>query len=518
MVGLLILPARAGSLSNEPITSKKSARGNVAAVTLAAIALERGEKVDPGALDEVIYNGDATIHPNGVVELAFPHNGLRSYSVAGKIPRIRMKQVGGFLMSEPFVDTVDGETITHVQSFPVASQARAVLENVRKVFPRRKNWVIRPDILMSPFDYWLVDMIGSCRKYKLDFVLEKYPKKVSMDKATGAVYLDLDNPVKGIHTLRFKGVTPARDWLLRPIKKAVAGWSVRIVNGIPTIVRTRTLSPAGTMDLGDAQNEFIMASNFYGDEPLGVGKTSPFMWGRRTGFVVYGLRDDDTRSGINGRRTILRDGLYDREDPIGDDGFAFFRGLGRFLGGAHSMNLIHGALSLDRVGVSDWLRMNPILKDFHRARHLPVNVSPHVKAEWMFVDVAGIISEWSRMEGPRWDADNFTNDFLTGYFDSYVPRAVRVECLSPIFARKLDRVQPGKTLDIKAEFPALYKFFLAKAVADDINFTKDDRDPMSDFRSDYDATIEEGAILVSPGWDDDFDSIISVVRRVKSAI
>lgn len=165
--------------------------------------------------------------------------------------------------------------------------------------------------------------------------------------------------------------------------------------------------------------------------------------------------------------------------------------------------------------------MIPILKDFDHAVHLKVNVSPQEKALWMFLDVAGIVSEWSRAEGERFDSDNFTRDFLIGYFGHYVPTGVRQECLSPEFARRMDSVSVGQRMDVPALFPNLYKALITKAIADGMDMTPDDRGPMSGFASDYEPSQGLTDIFMSGGpgsWPDEWDSILSTIRRVKSAI
>lgn len=526
VIALIVTPPRpAAPLVNEPMLSKKSAKGNVAVVSAVAIALERGDQVDTTAMNQLIYNGVGTIHKNGVVELRFPASGLRSYSAAGKNARIRIKQVGALFpfMSDPFVDTVTGVQITHVQSFPMADRVRSRIRRATAKSPGKK-WVVElpKSVVMSPIDNHLMTVITSGAGYALDYVLETYPHKVTADRDSGTVYLDLDNPTAyGVSALRFRGVVPKRDWLFRKAKTIAPRMAVRLVDGIHTVVKTIEEEPKGTLWADAALNEYVVGSNFYGDIPLAVGKTGAFTWGKPTGFVVYGMRDDDTRAGINGRRTILRNPVSNESDPIGTDGPAFFRFLGRFLSGAHEMNLIHGSLGLDLVGVVDWARMIPILKDFDHAVHLKVNVSPQEKALWMFLDVAGIVSEWSRAEGERFDSDNFTRDFLIGYFGHYVPTGVRQECLSPEFARRMDSVSVGQRLDVPAVFPHIYTALITKAIADDMDLTPDDRGPMSGFASDYEPDQGLTDIFMSGGpgsWPDEWDSILSTIRRVKSAI
>lgn len=522
---LMLYPNPIFPLVNELMLSKKSAKGNVAVVSAVAIALERGASVDETAMNELIYDGIGKIHKNGVVELRFPSSGVRSYSVAGKNARIRIKQAGAIFpfLSDPFVDTVAGVEITHVQAFPMVERVRSHIRRATARNPNKK-WIIEPSkkIVLAPLDQYLMDVITSGARYALDHVLETYPKKVTANLTDGTVYLNLEYPtIYEITSFRFRGVIPKRDWLFRKAIKSSTRFSVRLVKGVPTVVKTIEKKPKGTMWIDSAVNEFVVGSNFHGDIPLAVGKTGAFMWGKRTGFVVYGMRDDDTRSGIRFRRTILRNPVSNEYYPIGTDGPAFFRALGRFLSGAHMMNLIHGNLRLAHVGAIDFKRMRPILKDFDRGVHLSVNVSPQEKALWMFLDVAGVIADWSGAEVKYGNLDNFTSDFLAGYFGSYLPRELRQECLSPEFARKLDSVSPGRRVDVPAQFPNLYMALVTKAIADGMDLTPDDQGPWSGFNSDYDPSQGLSDIFMSGGlggWSDDFDSILSSIRKVKSAI
>ena len=462
--GLILLTAgHLNGLSQQPLFSKKDGKTNHFAVTVSAVSIERGGSVDEQWLNGRLFNSVCKVHQNGVIELKFP-TGLRSFSVAGAAPRARIKQAGALFPRGWTTETIDGVDVTHVQARSVWS---TFWYKARQWWPIEYDW----EIPIEPFhldqlDQYLLDVILSGEEKETLDLIKTYPHKINFESPSGrTVYLRLDNPLSdGTTILRCKGVMPRRKWFGRLSTYPTMDRTIVMKDGVAAMRRTKNIvTPAGTMALRSALNEFTAAHSFDGDFPMAVGKYRLFHNKDQAGFIIYGMKEDDTRILCVGRNNVWRNNQTNELTPVGPEGPAFFREVGKSLRDAHGVGIIHRAFHLGNIGYSqERNRKRPVFKDFEDTFRLPVDTNPHKRAGWMFVDLAWPIAQWSRSLAPGIDVEDYARQLLEGYFGGYVSKEVLRECLDPDFGVKLDSMA-GAVIPIQIDlvFPHLYQALIS---------------------------------------------------------
>lgn len=460
------IPWTLWALSQQPLLSKKDGKTNNFAVNVTVMALDNGIPVEKRWLDNVLFNSVSHIHDNGVVELRYP-SGLRSYSVAGKEPKTRFLQAGAIFPKRGWIkEEVNGTPIYHIQTAPILDRIKV---KIHKLTPIDYELVepISGYENLSQLDQYLLDLILSGDPDDREYLLKEYPHKFAIESATGrTAYLKLDNFLPGSIThLRIKGCMPQRGWFRRLKTHLTSDRIIKMVGDIPTIVKSiNTMTPLGTMTYASAKNEFIAAQHFGGDEPLALGKYRLRHRNQSTSFVIYGMTEEDHRIKCEGRNNVWLNNITHEMEPMGHEGPAFFRSVGQHLRGSHAMGLIHRAFHLGNIGytMSGQTKI-PVFKDLEDAFRLDIKTSIYERAGWMFNDVAWPIHQWAMAMEPGIESEDYARQFLEGYFDGYVSKDVVNECISPLFARKMDAMAEGP-LDIPDQFPHLYRAILSKEV------------------------------------------------------
>ena len=458
------IPWTLWALSQQPLLSKKDGKTNNFAVNVTVMALDNGIPVEKRWLDNVLFNSVSRIHDNGVVELRYP-SGLRSYSVAGKEPKTRFKQAGAIFPKRGWIkEEVNGTPIYHIQTAPILDRIKV---KIHKLTPIDYELVepISGYENLSQLDQYLLDLILSGDPDDREYLFKEYPHKFAIESPTGrTAYLKLDNFLPGgITHLRIKGCMPQRGWFRRLKTHLTSDRIIKMVGDIPTIVKTiNTNVPSGTMLMTSAKNEFTAGLHFGGDEPMALGRYKIRHRNKQTGFVIYGMTEEDNRIKCEGRNNVWLNNITHEMEPMGHEGPAFFRSVGQHLRGSHAMGLIHRAFHLGNIGhtMSGPTKV-PVFKDLEDAFRLDIKTSIYERAGWMFNDVAWPIHQWSMAMEPGIESEDYARQFLEGYFDGYVSKDVVNECISPLFARKMDAMAEGP-LDIPAQFPHLYRAILTK--------------------------------------------------------
>lgn len=468
LLASFMFPIESWALSQRPLFSKKDGKTNLFVVDVAAVCLEKGKPVEKSWVDRNLYNAVSTLHENGVVELRFP-NGLRSWSVAGKEPKTRFKQAGAIFPKRGWIkEDVNGTPIYHIQTEPPILEK--IKSKIHKLRPVNYDWIEQPDLgQLNQMDQFLLDMILSGDPKDLAYMLKEYPHKVTQESPRGrTIYLRLDNSIDGnITALRCKGVMPKRNILGRLSTYITSDREIKMVGGVPTIIKTLNLiTPVGTMLLDAAKNEYAASLHFGGDDALGIGEYNIRHRNKKSGFIIYGMTGDDYRIMCAGRKNFWRNNVTNEIMELGSEGPEFYRSVGRMLRGAHSMGLIHRGFHLGNIGFTmSGPHKVPIFKDLEDSFRLELSASPYERAGWMFNDVAWPLSQWSRAMEPGIDVENYARQFLDGYLGGYVNKEIIEECITPLFARKMDQMQ-YHPIDIPEEFPHLYKAILSKEVLD----------------------------------------------------
>lgn len=460
----MFIPWNIWALSQKQMFSKKDGKTNNFAVDVALLAMEKGEKVDKEWLDPLLFNATSVIHDNGVVELRYA-TGLNSYSVAGSQSRIKFKQAGALFPKGWIKEEIGGTEITHVQTVRFFDRLKTA---IKKLLPISYKWDTPVEYFeLSQMDKYLLDMILSGNEEDREYMLKNHGHKVSIDSHMGdTVYLTLDNPIKeNITILRCRGVMPKRQLF----GKVVTSFSIRRIIEItdkgPVLkIDMDRNSPVGTFHLDLMKNDDAASIHFMGDDSFGHGKYNMNFKNGKAGFVVFGMTGDDVRLAVSGRNTVTNNRAANDISPI--DSPMLFYEMGKRLRELHSVGLIHGNLQLGSIGVREsYGRKLPVFRDLENAFRLTVDTEIHERAAWMFSDIAGPISEWSRMISPGIYTEKNAEQFLNGYFSGQASKAVLWECVSSDFFNKLRQVEHGDLL-IQEVFPHLYEALLAREMAD----------------------------------------------------
>lgn len=471
LVGLM-LPICSWALSQEQMFNKKDGKTNNFAVNVAVLSIEEGHTVEKEWLDKQLYNSVSRIHENGVVELRFP-SGLRSWSVAGKEPKTRFKQAGAIFPKRGWIkEDVNGTPIYHIQTAPILEKIRATFHKLRPVNYKYIERQVMGNI--SELDEFIIALVLSGDPKDREQLLKEYPHKVYIESPSGrTVYVRLDNPLRdGASILRCKGVMPKRNILGRLSTYITSDREIHMVGGVPTVRKTLNINtPVGTMPLESAKNEYAGSFHFGGDDALAIGSYNLRHRNKKSGFVIYGMTGDDYRIMCAGRNNFWRNNITNEVDKLGSDGPQFFKSAGRMLREAHSMGLIHKGFHLGNIGFTmSGTQKIPVFKDLEDAFRLEIGGNAYERAGWMFLDVSWPLSQWARAMEPGIDSENYARQFLEGYLGGFVSKEIVYECITPLFARKLDQME-YHDVDIPEEFPHLFNAILSKEVFDSTLFS-----------------------------------------------
>lgn len=456
---VMFIPWNIWALSQRQMFSKKDGKTNNFAVDVAVLAMEKGEKVDKEWLDPVLFNSVSVIHDNGVVELRYA-NGSRSYSVAGTNSRIKFKQAGALFPKGWLKEDVGGTEITHVQTRPFFDRVKLF---IKKILPISYKWDTPVEYFeLSQMDKYLLDMILSGNEEDREYMLKNFGHKVCLDNPMGnTIYLTLDNPIKeNVTILRCRGVMPKRKLFGKAVTSFSISRVVEITDKGPVLkIDIDRNSPVGTFHLDSMKGDSEASIHFGGDVSFGVGKYKMNFRNGKAGFSVFGMEGDDIRLSVSGRNTVTENKISKDISPI--ESPMLFYELGKRLRELHSVGIIHGKMQLGSIGVREsYGRKLPIFRDLENAFRLTIDTEIHERAAWMFSDLAGPISEWSRIISPGIYTENNSEQFLNGYFSGQASKAVLWECVSSDFFNKLRKIEDGGIV-IQDVFPHLYNALLS---------------------------------------------------------
>lgn len=483
------MPFALHALAPEPGLKKKGGKSNNFVIVASCLTLEKGGKVDKDWFDKNIYNAIGKIHKNGVVELRYG-GGLRSYSVAGTNAKIRLRQAGALFPKAKITEKVGDKEITHVQTAPLFARFINSIKNYKRlpyveIHPLDKSEFCKLDIE-------ILDDVISGDQSLINKRIKDNRFKVFRNGDT--VYILLENYMKGGYVcLRIEGACSQRNRFFKRERMPKQIPLIRMYEEGPFLSYIKTNDVKGSFSTEELKNDFEFTGHIGKDKPVSVGRYKH----TDTGFAVFAMKDDDIRLIIDGRLIIAENRVNKKAEFLGANGKILFNELGRYLRGMHSMGFIHGNLRVHNVG-TDMSRV-PILRGMTESFQLPVDTTVRERAGWAFVDIAGIIGDFSRMMAYGIKADNHTIKFLEGYAGIPIPGNVVNECVSYDFYRKL-LISKDKEISIPEMFPNLYNFLLSIET--------------KEWGLDFEETIDERAFSIDSRYskhaeweknDDDFD-------------
>lgn len=482
-------PIALHALAPEPGLYKKSGKSNNFVVVASCLTLENGGKVDKDWFDKNIYNATGKVHKNGVVELRYG-GGLRSYSVAGGNAKIRLRQAGALFPKAKITEKAGNKEITHVQTAPLFARFTNTIKNFKRlpyvaIHPLDKSEFCKLDIE-------ILDDILTGDQYLINKRIKDHRFKVSRNGDT--VYILLENNMKGGYVcLRIEGVFSRRKRFFKTERITKQIPIIRMYEEGPFLSYVQSNDKKGSFSIEELKSDFEFTGHIGKDKPVAVGRYKY----TNHGFAVFAMKDDDIRLIIDGRLVIAENRINRKTDFLGINGKILFNELGRYVRGMHSMGLIHGNLNVHNVGIDT--SRTPILRGMTESFQLPVDTTIRERAGWAFVDLAGIIGDFSRMMAHGIQTDNHTIKFLEGYFGIPIPSSVINECVSYEFYRKLLLSQDNQT-SIPEMFPNLFKLLLSIET--------------KEWGLDFEETIDERAFSIDSSYskhaeweknDDDFD-------------
>lgn len=473
ILAAMLIPWNMWALSQRQLFARKDGKTNNIAVDVAILALEKGVKVEKGWLDPLLYNATSVIHANGVVELRYA-SGFNSYSVAGSKSHIKFKQAGALFPKGWFKEDIGGTTITHVQTSRFFDRFAAA---IKKLFPLSYKWDTPVEYYeLSQMDKFLLDMILSGNEDDREYMLKNYGHKVSIPNPMGdTIYLTLDNPIKNnITILRCRGVMPRRKLFGRVMTSFSIRRNIEMLDGVPILeLDIDRNAPVGTFHLDLMKNECEASVHFGGDHAFNFGKYKMNFKNGKAGFSVFGMEGDDIRLGISGKNTTMSNAISKDISLVDDSEHLLFYEMGKRLRGLHTVGIIHGNLNLESVGLREsYGRKLPIFRDLENAFRMTVDTEIYERSAWLFLDLVGPLSQWSRAMSPGVYVGKHAEEFLNGYFDGQVSKAVLWECVSSNFSKKYDAIA-DRNLKIQEEFPHLYNALLSLELSDGLDYEFD---------------------------------------------
>ncbi len=458
-----LVPVVLHALAPEPGLQKKSGKSNNFVVIASCLTIENGRKVDKDWFDKNIYNATGKVHENGVVELRYG-GGLRSYSVAGGNAKIRLRQAGALFPKAKITEKVGDKEITHVQTAPLFARFINFINNYKRlpyveIHPLNKSEFCKLDIE-------IIDDILTANRYLINKRIKDHRFKVFANGNT--VYMLLENYMKGGYVcLRFEGVLSKQ----KRFSKTKQIPLIRMHEEGPFLSYVKTNDKKGALSIQELNNDFDFTGHIGKDKPLAVGRYKY----TDKGFSVFAMKNDDIRLLIDGRLVIAENRINMKAEFLGVNGKFLFNELGRYVRGMHSMGFIHGNLKVANIGIDE--SRIPILRGMTESFQLPVDTTIRERAGWAFVDLAGVIGDFSRMMAHGIETDNHTIKFLEGYFGIPIPNSVIAECVSYEFYRKSLLAQDNQ-ISISEMFPNLYNLLLSIETKEwglDIEETIDER-------------------------------------------